>query len=526
MPAPECVHDARSERACCRSCLEYLAHLGVEWLPHPTREQALAEYERIWSLLDGRNIEDLIELPLMSDPAMLGTLDVLTEVVTPALFTDRNLLSLVICRMVNLSLEHGNSDGSCFAYVWLGMIAGPHFDNYEAGFQFGRLGYELVERRGLHRYQARTYMSFGNLVMPWTRHVRTGRDLVRRAFDAANKAGDLTFAAYSRNNLNTNLLAAGDPLAEAQREAEQGLDFAQKARFGLVIDIITAQLGLIRMLRGLTPTFGSFDYEQFDERRFESHLASQPDLALPGCWYWIRKLQARVLAGDYRSAIEASLKAQPLLWTSPSFFETAEYEFYGGLARAAFCNSAPVEEQPQHLEALAAHHRQLEIWAENCPENFENRAALVGAEIARIEGRELDAEQLYEQAIRSARANGFVHNEALANELAARFYVARGFEKIAHAYLQDARYGYLRWGADGKVRQLDQLYPHLTKEESVRGPTITIEAPVEHLDLATVIKVSQAVSGEIVLEKLIDTLMRTAIEHAGADARSADSPAR
>jgi predicted ATPase len=184
----------QSERAV-EVCLDYLAHLGVEWPPHPTREQALGEYGRIWSLLDGRNVEDLIGLPLLSDPAMLRTLDVLTEVVTPALFTDRNLLSLVICRMVNLSLERGNSDGSCFAYVWLGMIAGPHFDNYEAGFRFGRLGYELVERRGLHRYQARTYMSFGNLVMPWMRHVRTGRDLVRRAFEAANKAGDLTFAA-------------------------------------------------------------------------------------------------------------------------------------------------------------------------------------------------------------------------------------------------------------------------------------------------------------------------------------------
>ena len=171
----------------------------------------------------------------------------------------------------------------------------------------------------------------------------------------------------------------------------------------------------------------------------------------------------------------------------------------------------------QHVEALAAHHRQLEIWAANCPENFENRAALVGAEIARIEGRALDAERLYEQAIRSARANGFVHHEALANELAARFYAARGFEKIAHAYLRDARYCYLRWGADGKVRQLDQLYPHLREEEPVPAPTSTIGAPVEHLDLATVIKVSQAVSGEIVLENLIDTLMRTAIEHAGAE---------
>ncbi len=141
----------------------------------------------------------------------------------------------------------------------------------------------------------------------------------------------------------------------------------------------------------------------------------------------------------------------------------------------------------------------------------------MSAEIARIEGREPDAEHLYEQAIRSAHANGFVHNEALANELAARFYAARGFEKIAHTYLQDARYCYLRWGADGKVQQLDQLYPHLREKEPVPGPTSTIGAPVENLDLATVIRVSQAVSGEIVLEKLIDTLMRTAIEHAGAE---------
>src|SRR5262249_22767511 len=98
----------------------------------------------------------------------------------------------------------------------------------------------------------------------------------------------------------------------------------------------------------------------------------------------------------------------------------------------------------------------------------------------------------------------------------ARFYAARGFEKIAHAYLRDARYCYLRGGAAGKVRQLDQFYPHLREEEPVPGPTSTIRATVEQLDLATVIKVSHAVSGEIVLEKLIDTLMRTAIEHAGA----------
>ena len=129
-----------------------------------------------------------------------------------------------------------------------------------------------------------------------------------------------------------------------------------------------------------------------------------------------RKVQARFFAADYATAVDASLRAQQLLYTSPSQFETAEFRFYGALSHAACWNSASPDQRQQHFEALAAHHRQLEIWAEHCPENFENRAALVGAEIARIEGRLLDAEQLYEQAIRSAHENGFVHNEAVANE--------------------------------------------------------------------------------------------------------------
>src|SRR5262249_13374203 len=168
------------------------------------------------------------------------------------------------------------------------------------------------------------------------------------------------------------------------------------------------------------------------------------------------------------------------------------------------------------FEALAAHQKQHETWAKNCPENFESRLALVGAEIARIEGRVLEAEQLYERAIRSAHSNGFVNNEAIAYELAARFYAARGFHKFADAYLLEARYCYQRWGADGKVAQLDRLHPDL-KEELPAAPTSAILAPTELLDLATVMKVSQAVSGEMVLEPLIDSLMRAALEHAGAE---------
>jgi hypothetical protein len=420
--------------------------------------------------------------------------------------------------MVNLSLEHGNGDGSCVAYLGLAMIAGPLFGDYSSTvLRFGQLGYDLVEQRGLKRFRARVYTVFGHIILPWTRHVRAGRDLIRRAFDVANEMGDLTWAAYSRAQLIMNLLAAGEQLAELQRETEDSLAFERRVRFGRLINIVTTQLALIRTLRGLTPKFGCLDDGDMDERRMEHHLSSNPVLAIPACWYWIRKLQARYLAGDHTAAMDASSKAQRLLWTSPSHPETVEFCFYSALSHAASWDLAPPDQKQQRFEALKAHHNQLDIWAQNCPENFENRVALVGAEIARIEGRELDAERLYEQAIGSARANGFIHNEALAYELAARFYAARGFWQIADLYLRNARYGYLRWGAVGKVRQLDETYPDLRQEQSLPGPTSTIGAPVEHLDLATVIKASQAVSGEIVLGDLIKTLLRIAVEHAGAE---------
>ncbi len=498
------------------ACLNYLRHAGIPWSAHPTNEEVQREYEHLWGQVGSRSIEALVDLSLITDPEVRATMDVLTAVVVPAGFTDENLFCLVSCRMANLSLEHGYTDGSCLAYVCLGMLLGPRFGNYSAGFSFGKLGLDLVERRELHRFEARAYFLFASRVSPWTQPVRAGLGLVRRAVDAGTRLGDLTWVGYNLNLLLLGRLFIGDPLADVQREAEASLDFARQFRFRLVLDVATAILGFVRTLRGLTQEFGSFNDTEFDEGRFEHHLAEDPRLSNAARWYWVRKLQARFFAGDYAAAVAAASNARSLLMT-PGFFDQAEYELYTALARAALCDTAPTTERIEHETALAAHHHQLEQWAELCPANFADRAALVAAEIARLDGRELDAERLYEQAIRSARANGFIHNEALANELAARFYAARGFEEIAHLYLGNARRGYLLWGADGKVRQLDQLHPPLRQDEGAPGPTGTIAAPVEHLDLATVLKVSQAVSGEIVQEKLLEILMRTALEQAGAE---------
>ncbi|XXX82647.1 AAA family ATPase [Sorangium sp. So ce134] len=509
----------RSDRSV-EACLEYLRRVGVEWSPHPTDAEVRQEYERMWQRLEGRPIEELFDLPPMADPDCRTTIDVLSWCEAPALFTDENLLSLLVARMVNVSIEHGNSDASCLGYVRLGTVLGPRFGDYRAGFRFGKLGLDLVEKRGLDRFTARVYLVFWYAINPWARHVRTSLDRLRRAFHAAQEAGDLTYASYLRTAFLTILLIDGEPLGEVQREAEGALEFARKAKFGLVVDCITGQLRLIQTLQGLLPDFASFNDEHFDEGRFERHLEGDPRLSLAASWYWIRKLQARFYAGDYASAIEAAAKAHWLLWTSPSFPEIAEYHFYSALAhsalaRAARHDAAPADERPQDLTELLAHHEQLEVWASSCPENFVHRAALVGAEIARVGSEWEKAAQLYEQAIRAARASGFVHNEALAYEIASRFYRARGFDLIAATYLREARACYARWGADGKVKQIDQQNPHLWDTRPL-APTATFAARSEQLDLLSVTKASQTVSSEIVLDKLLRTLLTVVLEQGGA----------
>jgi PAS domain S-box-containing protein len=497
--------------------LRALQTLGVDFPERPTEADARHAYDGVWAQLGDRAIDDLIHLPLMSDPDSLLTMDLLIRVALPAHYSgSSHLYAMIICEAVRLGLDRGHSDASCVAYGALGSMAGPMFGQYDAGFRLVRLARELVERPELQRFQAWIFVIFG-YVLPWTRPVREGRAFLFRGFDLARRNGEITHAGHACALLVTSYLMAGDSLIEAQGQAEYGLAYVRKTGFILTEGWILGQLGLIRSLRGLTTRPGSFDDGVLREDDLERDLAANAALALPECWYYIRKLQARFLAGEYVEALHAASRAQSMIGRTHSLLDAVEYHFYDALCHAAVHEITTSGDREYHRARLAEDLKKLETWALQNPENFENRAALVAAEMARIEGRDADAMRLYEKAIRSASDNGFVHNEGLAYEVAARFYDARGFEKFAKAYVREARDCYLRWGADAKVRQLDQQFPYLGDGRLAPDRTSTIEASVEHLDLGTVMKVSQATSGEIVLEKLIDTLLRIAVEHAGAE---------
>jgi predicted ATPase len=260
--------------------LDYLRHLAIDWPLHPTEEQVQSEYRRVWSQLGNRAIADILDLPLASEAESMMTLDVLTKVSSASLHIDVNLFSVAVCRAVSLSIEHGNNDGSCYSYVWFYMIAGLRFGDYESAFRFGQLGYDLVEKRNLKRFQARTYLTFACVNMPWMKHLHACSDVALQAFEIANKSFDTSYAVFSRIAVIPLMLGAGVSLDEVESEAECGLNFAQKANFGFVASLADLQLGLIRTLRGSTSKFGSLDHVEFDEILFERHLAGQSAMVI------------------------------------------------------------------------------------------------------------------------------------------------------------------------------------------------------------------------------------------------------
>jgi PAS domain S-box-containing protein len=496
------------------TALECLRLFGIEMSPHPSREEVEEEYELVWRNLAGRAIESLDEMPLMTNLEMRAAMRVLSFLTGPALYTDINLYHLHFCKMVNLSLTYGISDACTFGYAGFGVILCLPFQRYGDGYRFARLACDLVEKYGFTAYKAKVYLSM-EMVALWTKPIEVGIDLIRSAFRAGVESGDLSFACYSCMHLITDLLIKGVHLDDVWRESEICLDFVRKGKYRDAAEAIVCQQQFLRNLRGQTTNFSTFSDGDFDEQSFEAQL-TEDRMTVMVSRYWILRVQARFLFADYHAGLAAAEKAKKLHWSSEAFFHSLDYHYYNALTIAAVYDTAGSDQQAEWLEAFKTHLNQLRQWSENCPSTFFDKHALVAAELARIEGRDLDAMLSYEDAIRSARENAFVQNEGIASELAARFYLKRGLDKVAGVYLRDARFCYLRWGALGKVKQLDQRYPGL-EQRAAQNATAIIGTPVQQLDLATVIKASQAASGEIILEKLIETLMVTALEHAGAE---------
>jgi PAS domain S-box-containing protein len=496
------------------TALTCLRLFGIDLPEHPTWEQVHAEYESIGQTLDGRSIESLIDLPLMTDPELQAAVQVLSVLFSPAYQTDFNLACLQTCRLVRVSLLHGTSGASAEAYGYLGIMLGPVFHRYSEGYRLAKLACDVVEKYGFIGSKGRVYACSG-VAAAWTQPISTSIAITRTAIRAAIETGDLTFACHTMPVSVNNAIVRNDLLEAVWRESEMALDLARKVKNADVANRIVSQQRFIATMQGRTRNFSTFSDSQFDEATFEAQFTGTAASGLI-CLYWLLKLKARFLSGDYAEALAAANKAKQVLEASACQIAVLDYFHYAALTVAALYETASTDEQRAWRQLLRAHQEQLREWAENYPPTFANKHALVLAEVARIEKRDADALRLYEQAIHSAREHDFVQDEGLAHELAAQYCLARGLETAGYAHVRSARNCYDRWGAHGKVKQLDERYPRLREERSATS-SATIGPPVGQLDVEAVVKASQALSSEMILPRLIEKLVRIAVEHAGAE---------
>jgi PAS domain S-box-containing protein len=496
---------------------EALRHFGVTF---PDTDSDIgasteAQFQEVPVNLQGRPIAALLDAPVADDPTMRAIIDLLVDTTPCAYIAQPALFPLVTLEAVNRSMRYGNTDQSSYAYAVYALMLISVTGDISSAYQFSEMSLRLNERFNNPRLRGTLLHLHGDHVNFWRRHIATGMPILEQAFTACLEVGDLVYAGFLAFETVWQVIEKGDALDDVLALSAKYAAFARQSRNDAVYETIRLEQRFVASLQGRTADPLNFNDETFDEAASLDTI----EKAAFGCgvvFHHIMKQMLAVLYGRHAEAIDFAERARPVLGAAMAMPIEATYHFFHALALTALYPTVLAAEQERYRQLLDDILKKLALWAENCPENYGTRQALLLAEMARLDGRELDAERLYEEAIRLARENGFVQNEGLTNELAARFYAARGFATIAHAYLRNARYCYLRWGAAGKVRQVDELHPDLG-EGSALHPQRTIGASIEHLELATVLKVSQAVSGEIVLEKLIDTLLRLAIEHAGAE---------
>ena len=494
------------------SALECLRMFGIDMSPHPSERDVDEAYHEVWRSLGDRRIEELIDLPLMTDPEMQAAMEILARLYAPAYHSDNNILYLHLCHGVNISLRYGNSPASTQAYGWFGLILASVFRRPQEGYRFAKLAFDLMERHRFLAYKAKAIFQL-RIISYWTQPLDTMLERSRAAFEAAVETGDVPVACFSCHHTIMGMLIRGHSLSEVHREAERGLDFVRKAGFRDVYDMIVGIDRFVQAMRGRTRDLSTYDDDGFSEAEFESELARDrmPTLLF---YYYVVKLMARFLSGDHEAALAVGEKSKGLLWAGLLSPQGQYFHFYHAMTLAAVFDDLPPEKQKEALDVLAAHKEQLRESAEGYPPTFHTLYALASAEIARIRSQNEEAMRLYDEAIRAARENGFVQHEALACELAARFYRARGFDLIADTYLREARARYARWGAEGKVKQIERQNPQLVEQRPLTPTTFLVRA--EQIDMLSVVKASQTLSSEIVLEKLLRTLLEVVLEQGGA----------
>ena len=498
--------------------------------------EKLESYQKeIQIKLANRSPEQLVNEPIASEPEKCLIIKILDNLIVPVYVLQKGeLYFFVALSMVSVSLDCGVIAESGNGFSAYGMYLGYYHHQYQLGYEFGVLAESLAKRFRQSDTRCKACYMLGNNLLSWVRPLRCSIPIFDEGLVAGLESGEMVFSGNLLMYKPINSFYSGDSLLAVQQNLPEYLEFAaKKLNYQLAVDVIS---GLNIWLVELTAS--STENLPTEEQHLQVCKSNNSDYAI--CHYLLLKTKVLCFYGRYAEAVESSQGAEELVGTITGKYQVAAINFYQSIAIAEYCRTHSLGLDNSYIKKVQSNQEQLSLWAASCPENFAHKYDLVNAILTVLSGQKLEAIELYDGAIAGAKASEYIQEEALANELAAKFYLEWGQEKFAAGYMQEAYYCYSRWGAKAKTDDLEQRYPNLLRpilqSAEVSAGTwntlMTIASPYVNssthksssstninqvLDSAAILKASQALSGTIELDQLLHQLTQIILQNSGGD---------
>ncbi|MBP7736688.1 MAG: SpoIIE family protein phosphatase [Spirochaetes bacterium] len=490
--------------------IEALKLFGMRIPPRPGRRHIILEMAKARIKLGKRRVDDLANSPDIVDPeiTMIQTLCMNTG--TAAYFVDNDVVAFLAMKLVNLTLEHGNSKIASFAYLSYALILGSGMGRYGSAYRYGMLALELNDKYKNADLEPRLLFIFGFLVSHWRKHYSRTLDLLNRSYRVGVETGDLNFAVYSAINSIQYRIRYGGDLDEIYNDLAGYRDFVYRVKNEeFIFEFIMAQRYILSQ-KSRTRSISDYSDDEFNEKEFVEKIR-QYRVTLHS--YYIYKMISLYHAREYDDALGIAAIVKDTM-RDVLFGQTnvVFYYFFHSLSLVASIPGLPEGARRSRLIQVMKNQRRLGKWAHNCPENYRSMYLLVRAEVAAARGRYSRAADLYGEAIKEARANNSLLCESIGNERAAMFHLFRGNEFIARAYLVEAHYCYTKYGSAAVAHRIGREYPQFISGEYLAASReshkdhSSSSSGIQGIDFTMLLKTTQIISGEIVLEKLLKKL--------------------
>ncbi|OOG77137.1 AAA family ATPase [Algoriphagus sp. A40] len=509
-----------------KAAYQGLAILGFNFVQVPDMENVAEEVRLVSENLQGKAVSDLINNPEISDQNAKIASQLLMEIFPAAFLSGSGrMFPYLVLKSANIALKYGNSPETAFAYAAYAMLLSGYFENPAEAYKYGKLAVDLIEKFDDIALRSRIIYVYTMFVHHWSNHWSSMTPWFQKGIKAGYQSGDLLYLAYSAQDC-----IIWDPtldLETASREHRKLLVIVKECEYQDSYDSGTLFLQMQQNFQGLTKGQFSLTDDTFDEmdcvngmleRHFMTGIAN----------YHIYKAEIHLLYNDPAGAIIHVREQEKMMASVMSLPQSVRFYIVSFLVRSMLLPNLEKEEQEPLILKMHEALEKMTKWAKNCPENFEHLRLLMEAELSGLSGRTKEALDLYEQAIGLAGKNGFVRDEAMANEMAAQYLIRLGFTKASEGYLLSSHYLYYRWGAYGKTRDMEKKYqifrgaaqysgnksprPSLNETRTMGSDTLN----ADFLDMSSVFRASQMISGELVLSKLLVATLQILIENAGA----------